>query len=88
MQLRLEREGSLALANRNCDNCESLRKAAWDRINELESKLEEREWVGLTDEEVRTILDDNTRDNNGFEIWCNGAGVARAIIAKLKEKNT
>lgn len=27
---------------RDCDNCESLRRAAWDRINELEAKLEER----------------------------------------------
>ena len=49
--------------------------------------LSRRKWVGLTDEEIKTIVNDNTSNSNGFEIWCNGAGVARAIQAKLKEKN-
>lgn len=26
---------------RDCDNCESLRRAAWDRINELEDRIDE-----------------------------------------------
>jgi hypothetical protein len=41
-----------------------------------------RKWVGLTDEEVKKIVDKNTSD-----IWCNGKGVARDVEAKLKEKN-
>ena len=76
---------ALAQPEHNCDNCESLRKAAWDRINELEGKLEGREWVGLTDDEI-----DHTPVR-----WTviNGPGdyllpFARAIEAKLKEKNT
>jgi len=42
-----------------------------------------REWVGLSDKEVKKIVDKNTSD-----IWCNGKGVARDVEAKLKEKNT
>jgi hypothetical protein len=38
---------ALAQPERNCDNCESLRKAAFDRINELEGKLAERECNAL-----------------------------------------
>jgi hypothetical protein len=41
-----------------------------------------REWVGLSDKEVKKIVDKNTSD-----IWCNGKGVARDVEAKLKEKN-
>ena len=42
-----------------------------------------REWVRLSDKEVKKIVDKNTSD-----IWCNGKGVARDVEAKLKEKNT
>ena len=66
---------------RDCDNCESLRRAAWDRINELEAKLEQREWVGLTDEDKVAIYqkadDENWHDQPLLE----------AVEAKLKEKN-
>jgi hypothetical protein len=41
-----------------------------------------REWVGLSGKEVKKIVDKNTSD-----IWCNGKGVAKAVEAKLKEKN-
>jgi hypothetical protein len=41
-----------------------------------------REWVWLSDKEVKKIVDKNTSD-----IWCNGKGVARDVEAKLKEKN-
>jgi len=46
------------------------------------------EWVGLTDEEVKKIVDLNTEDDYGYDIWCNGRAVARDVEAKLKEKNT
>jgi hypothetical protein len=46
------------------------------------------EWVGLTDEEVKKIVDKNTSDDYGYDIWCNGKGVARDVEDKLKEKNT
>lgn len=63
----------------NCDNCESLRRAAFDRIKELEARLEEREWVGLTKDEVDSwkLPDSPTV----FEF-------AQFIEAKLREKNT
>jgi hypothetical protein len=41
-----------------------------------------REWVGLSNKEVKKIVDKNTSD-----IWCNGKGVAKAVEARLKEKN-
>jgi len=41
-----------------------------------------RKWAGLSDKEVKKIVDKNTSD-----IWCNGKGVARDVEAKLKEKN-
>lgn len=44
-------------------------------------------WVGLTEEEVEKIVDDNTQDDQGYDIWCSGKGVARLVEAKLKEKN-
>ena len=47
-----------------------------------------REWVGLTDEEVEKIVDDNTQDDQGYDIWCSGKGVARSVEALLKERNT
>jgi hypothetical protein len=48
----------------------------------------QRTWVGLTAEDVNKIVDENTTDDHGYDIWCDGRGVARAIEAKLKEKNT
>ena len=45
-------------------------------------------WVSLTDEEIESIVDANTEDDAGFDIFCYGHGVARAIETKLKEKNT
>ena len=69
---------------RNCDNCDSLRRAAWDRINELETKLGEREWVGLTDEEVGTLTVFDGLLHVETPLL---ADFIRAIEAKLKEKN-
>ena len=48
----------------------------------------QRTWVGLTDEERAVIVEAHTTDDHGYDIWCDGDGVARAIEAKLKEKNT
>jgi hypothetical protein len=43
-----------------------------------------REWVGLTDEEVSKIIDDEIGFNS---CWGPENDFARAIEAKLKEKN-
>jgi hypothetical protein len=59
-----------------------------DWVDELRGGVEKREWVGLTDEEVKKIVDLNTEDDYGYDIWCNGRAVARDVEAKLKEKNT
>lgn len=49
---------------------------------------QQREWVGLTDDEIEKIVDLNTLDDGGFDIWCDGIAVAHIVCAKLKEKNT
>ena len=46
-----------------------------------------REWVGLTDEEIVNIVD-TQRTRVGFDVARLGYRVARAVEAKLKEKNT
>jgi hypothetical protein len=48
----------------------------------------QRQWVGLTDEEVNKIVEAHTTDDHGYDIWCDGRSAARSIEAKLKEKNT
>ena len=40
-------------------------------------------WVGLTDDEIKKIVDLNTSDDGGFDIWCDGIAVARIVCAKL-----
>jgi len=50
--------------------------------------LAKREWVGLTVEEKETIVDARTVDNQGYDMWCDGRGVADDVEARLKEKNT
>ena len=45
-------------------------------------------WIGLTDDEIEKIVDLNTSDDGGFDIWCDGIAVARIVCAKIKEKNT
>jgi hypothetical protein len=46
-----------------------------------------KQWVGLTKEEVDRIVEANTNDNEGYDIWCNGEGVAINVEGRLKEKN-
>ena len=60
----------------------------FDAIEALRAALAqpEREWQGLTDEEVRRIVQGNT------DPWCDtpetdGYGVVEMVEAKLKEKN-
>ena len=57
-----------------------------ERVDETAKR--KHEWVGLTDEEVKKIVDLNTDVDYGYDIWCNGRAVARDVEAKLKEKNT
>ena len=61
-----------------------------EEIDELRQALEtEREWVGLTDDEAFKILDNVLGFNTSFGLETNFVrAFARAIEAKLKEKNT
>jgi hypothetical protein len=71
---------------------EALRQAlAMERFSEVSQEIEEelkqpkREWVGLTDEERWEVTSKKWWDwEDSFDI----DGFARAIEAKLKEKNT
>jgi hypothetical protein len=47
----------------------------------------QREWVNLTDEEVAKIVDMNTSDDAGFDIFCDGHSIASAVMDKLQELN-
>jgi hypothetical protein len=49
------------------------------------SNSHQREWVGLTDEEVNVIIDKEIGFNS---CWGPEEKFARAIEAKLKDKNT
>lgn len=46
-----------------------------------------REWQGLTEKDVDHIVNLHTSDDAGYDIWCNGAGVARAVEALLQSRN-
>jgi hypothetical protein len=46
-----------------------------------------KEWVELTSNEIEAIVDANTSDAFGYDIWINGSGVAQDVQNKLKEKN-
>ena len=52
----------------------------------MEEKFE-REWVGLTDEEIHKIIDDCTPDEAELEELNDFAKAIFAVEAKLKEKN-
>jgi len=45
-------------------------------------------WARLTEEEVEQIVDGNTHDDQGYQVWCSGKGVAEEVEAKLRERNT
>ena len=56
---------------------------AWQAATKVE-----RKWVGLTDEEVEQIVNENTHNAEGYQFWCSGKGVAEGVEAKLRERNT
>jgi hypothetical protein len=56
---------------------------AADELERLQVRM--REWVGLTDEEVNVIIDKEIGFNS---CWGPEEKFARAIEAKLKEKNS
>lgn len=66
----------------------------WDIFEISDTSLERfadlvaAHWVGLTNEEIKEVIDTHTIDDQGFEIWCDGPKVIRAVQDKLKEKNT
>ena len=55
------------------------------KCNPLYTAPPKREWVGLTDEEVSEIID---REIGFNSCWGPEEAFARAVEAKLKEKNT
>lgn len=63
--------------------------AALEKAARVDEKGKQRhDWVGLTTEEVKNIVDSATSDNDGYDIFTDGTQVAFLVEAKLKEKNT
>ena len=54
-----------------------------EEIDELRAALEPRQWQGLTDDEIVAVYGDDLKYQDG-----DYRRYARAIEAKLKEKNT
>ncbi len=50
--------------------------------------LAQRQWVGLTDEEIQDLSYLSQKIDEGNAEWFDRWGFARAIEAKLREKNT
>jgi len=72
-----------------CERCKQLEEQAYDLLGQLKvaniklayTQPPQRTWVGLTDEEIWTVLQFRGYNTDTIEI-------AQAIEAKLKEKNT
>lgn len=63
--------------------------AALEKAARVDEKgKQQHDWVGLTTEEVKNIVDSATSDNDGYDIFTDGEQVAFLVEAKLKEKNT
>ena len=58
-----------------------------DGLHDLYTAPPRKPWQGLTDTEINKIVDLNTSDDGGFDIWCDGLAVAHIVCAKLKELN-
>lgn len=74
----------------DCPNCEYNRQRAqrWreEAYKQSGHPLPEREWVGLTDQEIKAF--DTWHDNREEEVgWVNPSEIVAYIEAKLKEKN-
>ena len=81
----LDRAVAHAMGVKSVHNCEK-----WgEHMNRIEEDDDTQDykkpWVGLTDEEVSKIIDDEIGFNS---CWGPEEQFARAIEAKLKEKNT
>jgi hypothetical protein len=63
--------------------CEAHCVTAINFLRQAIAEAEKREWVGLTDEEIKDIREDLTYDDEDF----NQLEFARDIEAKLKKKN-
>ena len=75
----------------DCPNCEYHRQRAqrWreEAYRQAGHPLPEREWVGLTYEEIKAF--DTWHDNREEEVgWVNPSEIVAYIEAKLKEKNS
>ena len=83
MQLALE-----ALESKYIVNCGAWRVQQDQAIAALRQALEtEREWVGLTDEEIQDLSYLSQKIDEGNAAWFDRWGFARAIEQALKEKN-
>lgn len=63
-------------------------KNPWTKIlfNIIEQQ-NQMKWQGLTKKDVDHIVNLHTSDDAGYDIWCNGTGVARAVEALLESRN-
>jgi uncharacterized damage-inducible protein DinB len=59
----------------------AMRKAA------VHATVTKKEWIGLTDEEIDEVTDAQWANNGNKPIYAAHRAYARAIEAKLKEKN-
>jgi hypothetical protein len=66
-----------------CKTCESLAMAVMNDQTYHEKVIPKREWVGLTDEELKPLCDENHIMFGAYTV-----DFIQAIEAKLKEKNT
>jgi hypothetical protein len=60
---------------------DGMQKQAQSSVDKAVNAMSQRTWVGLTDEEIWTILQFRGYNSDTIEI-------AKAVEAKLKEKNT
>jgi len=72
---------------RGCDACGEYWYIGNDSTCKCPDETPKKEWVGLTDEEIEKIVDMNTSDDGGFDIFCDGHSIASAVMDKLKERN-
>jgi hypothetical protein len=75
---------------RSCPSCEYNKQRAqfWreEAYKQAGHPLPEREWLGLTDEEIKAF--DTWHDNREEEVgWVNPSEIVAYIETKLKEKN-
>jgi predicted glycosyl hydrolase (DUF1957 family) len=67
--------------------CGTIYKSAGEGRSPLYTAPPKREWQGLTDEEIDDLSYLSQKIDEGNAAWFDRCGFARAIEAKLKEKN-